>query len=463
MRILLLSPEHPAQNTKGSGSLVGRDVEALAQSYLRLGHEVRVCTPLYQPPAPDSPWQRVATVRASFLKAEEAQILAGDPQWPYLRLVSHPVLVRNHPYLDDRGCDHEDNALRFALFSAAALMDCAAEGWIPDLIHAHEWQTGLSMLYASVHFKSIFASTRLLFSFQDAAYQGLCDAQWAPELGLGPEWMRPDKLEFWGRLNLLKAGLLCSHRATLPSLQYMQELLSDSHGYGLEGLFRSLGHKVAAVNPGVDGDVWTIPQEVRQSPENLVDWKNRMRRDLTGSDEPLIVFASSFRPGKGIDHVLTLMPDLLKMDLRVGVVGGHGTDEHKHLELVARNHPDRIRLYPKDDSVLYQVLAAADLLLLPVAHQPGGVLFARAMALGTPTLAHRVGAAADKIISWPKSIADGFLFDDLAPDTLLRNLRKALQIRHNKSDWTALCSRAAGRDFTWKKIAALYLTLATDS
>ncbi|MBK8800606.1 MAG: glycogen/starch synthase [Fibrobacteres bacterium] len=459
MRILLLSPEHPAQNTKGSGSPVGRDVEALAQAYLEHGHEVRVCAPLYQAPAEDAPWSRVATVRASFLKVEEADILAGDPRWPYLRLVSHPILVRNHPYLDEQGYDHPDNALRFALFSAASLMDCAAEGWIPDLIHAHEWQTGLSMLYASVHFKSMFPDTRLLFSFQDAAFQGLCDAKWAPEIGLGPEWMRPDKLEFWGRLNLLKAGLLCCHRATLPSLQYMQELLGDSHGYGLEGLFRSLGAKVAAVNPGVDGSVWKIPEEVKGEPDGLVAWKNKKRQELTGGSEPLIVFASSFRPGKGIDHVLTLMPDLLKMDLRVGVVGGHGTDEHKHLELVARSHPDRIRLYPKDDQVLFDVLAAADLLLLPVAHQPGGVLFARAMALGTPTLAHRVGAAADKIVSWPKSIADGFLFDDLAPDTLLRHLRKALQIRNNATDWTGLCSRAAGRDFTWKKIAALYLAL----
>jgi len=87
------------------------------------------------------------------------------------------------------------------------------------------------------------------------------------------------------------------------------------------------------------------------------------------------------------------------------------------------------------------------------------VLYARAMTLGTPTLAHRVGAAADRIVSWPKSVADGFLFDDLAPDTLLRNLRKALQIRGNEAEWSALCARAAGRDFSWNKIANSYLAL----
>jgi len=458
MRILLLTPEHPAQNTKGSGSPVGRDVEALAQAYRMLGHDVRIIAPLYRP-CEDPDWKRLATIRVSFLRLEEAEILGGNPLWPDVRLISHPILVRDHPYLDAGGWDHPDNALRFALFCAGALVDCASEDWIPDLIHAHEWQSGLAMLYASEHYKTLFGDTKLLFSFQDAAFQGLCDLSWAGEIGLGPEWIRPEGLEFWGRLNLLKAGLLCSHKATLPSLQYLQELLEDSHGYGLEGLFRSLGQKVVAVNPGVDTSVWRVPDGLREDPAALMEWKARARQELLGGQEPFLVFASSFRPGKGIDHVLTLMPDLLKMGVRVGVVGGHGTDEHRHLEAVAGNHPDRIRLYPKGDGTLRQVLAAADLLLLPVAHQPGGVLYARAMTLGTPTLAHRAGAAADRIVSWPKSVADGFLFDDLAPDTLLRNLRKAIQLRNNELEWSALCARAAGRDFSWNKIARSYLGL----
>jgi len=191
----------------------------------------------------------------------------------------------------------------------------------------------------------------------------------------------------------------------------------------------------------------------------LHDWKRKSRSELLAGNEPLLVFASSFKAGKGIDHVLTLMPDLLKMDVRVAVVGGHGTEEHRHLEAVAANHPDRIHLFHKDDSTLLKVLKGADLLLLPVAHQPGGVLFARAMAMGTPTLAHRVGAAADQIVSFPKSGADGFLFDDLAPDTLLKHLRKALQLRSNTAEWSALCSRAAMRNFSWTKVARTYLDL----
>jgi starch synthase len=361
--------------------------------------------------------------------------------------------------VDADGFDHSDNALRFALFSAASLIDCIAEDWIPDVIHAHEWQSGLAILYAKNHLRPMLGEAHLLFSFQDAAFQGLCDASWVDDIGIGREWLNSDGLEFWGRLNLLKSGLVCSHRVTLPSQHYLHDILVDSHGYGLEGMFRSIADKVSPVNPGVDGSVWKIPSESGADPQSLQRWKRKSREELVGGNEPLLVFASSFRAGKGIDHVLTLMPDLLKMDLRVGVVGGHGTEEHKHLEVVAANHPERIHLFPKDDATLLKVLKGADLLLLPVAHQPGGVLYARAMALGTPTLAHRVGAAADQIVPYPKTGADGFLFDDLAPDTLLKHLRKALQLRANATEWSAMCWRATQRDFSWTKVATTYLGL----
>lgn len=461
MRIQLLTPEHPAQNKGESGSPVGRDVEALARAYMAQGHEVRISVPLYHAPNLED-WKVLANVRASFLKLEEARIFGGNEQWPHVRLVHHPILERRHPYLDEGGFDHGDNALRFALFCAAALIDCAAEDWIPDVIHAHEWQSGLAILYAKNHLRPMLGDVQLLFSFQDAAFQGLCDASWVDDIGIGREWLNSDGLEFWGRLNLLKSGLVCSHKVTLPSQHYLHDILVDSHGYGLEGMFRSLSDKVSPVNPGVDDAVWKVPEEIASDPQALFDWKRKARTELVGGAEPLLVFASSFRAGKGIDHVLTLMPDLLKMDVRVGVVGGHGTEEHRHLEVVAANHPERIHLFQKDDATLLKVLKGADLLLLPVAYQPGGVLYARAMSMGTPTLAHRVGAAADQIVSYPKTGADGFLFDDLAPDTLLKHLRKALQLRANLPEWMALCSRAAMRDFSWAKVAESYLGLLDD-
>jgi len=194
MRILLLTPEHPAQKY-GATSPVGRDVEALAQAYRRAGHDVRVSVPVYSP-LDDPEWKCLANVRVSFLRLDEAAVLGGHPKWPHVRLISHPILERDHPYLDAGGWDHPDNALRFALFCASALVDCSAENWMPDLIHAHEWQTGLAMLYASEHFKGIFPDTKRLFSFQDAAFQGLCDLSWASQIGLGPEWTRSEGLEF---------------------------------------------------------------------------------------------------------------------------------------------------------------------------------------------------------------------------------------------------------------------------
>jgi len=124
---------------------------------------------------------------------------------------------------------------------------------------------------------------------------------------------------------------------------------------------------------------------------------------------------------------------------------------------VAEAHPQKILLFPKGDDTLKQVLSAADFLLLPVTHQPGGVLYARSMALGTPALAHRMGAVADQVVPSPKPNCDGFLFDDLAPDVLLKQLRKVLHAYGNHAEWGEMCLRASQRDFSWNQVAKTYV------
>lgn len=424
---------------------------------MALGHEVRVAVPSYRA-ASSNGWQTVASLRVSFLQCAESQVRI-HPRWTDVRMICHPLLERPHPYLDSNGWDHADNAMRFAVYGASALLDCAADGWIPDMVHGHEWQSGLGILYASNHLAELLKSPRLLFTFQDAAFQGLSDAGWAKDIGLGPEWLTTEKLEFWGRLNLLKAGLVCAHHCTTPSRHYLDALLADHHGYGLEGLFRTLTntHRVTPVTPGVDSSFWTLPKGVADSPAELVAWKNARRAELVEGTEPLLVFASAFRPGKGIDHVLTLLPDILKMNVRVGMVGGQGTEARRHLEAVSDAHPKKILLFNKGDETLRHVLAAADFLLLPVTHQPGGVLYARAMSMGTPALAHRMGAVADQVVPHPKPNCDGFLFDDLAPDVLLKQLRKVVHQVANQTEWGEICQRAAKRNFSWESVAKLYL------
>jgi len=460
MRILLLTPEHPSQDPEGRGSPVGRDVEGLARAYRALGHEVRVAVPCYRQTSSQG-WQAIESLRVSFLRCVESQVRT-IAKWPGVRMICHPLLERPHPYLDENGWDHADNALRFAVYGASAMLDCAADGWYPDLVHGHEWQSGLGILYASDHLAEHLHRPKLLFTFQDAAFQGLCDATWVKEIGLGPEWLTTERLEFWGRLNLLKAGLVCAHQCTTPSRHYLDALLADHHGYGLEGLFRTLTstHRVTPVTPGVDDSFWSLPEGVCDSVESLLAWKAARKAELVEGNEPLLVFASAFRPGKGIDHVLTLLPDILKMNVHVGMVGGQGTDARRHLEGIAEAHPRKIILFNKGDETLKHVLAAADFLLLPVTHQPGGVLYARAMAMGTPALAHRMGAVADQVVPHPKPNCDGFLFDDLAPDVLLKQLRKVVHQVGNQADWGGMCLRAAKRDFSWDAVAKIYLDVA---
>jgi len=458
MKILLLTPEHPLQAPIGKGSSIGRNVEGLAEAYARMGHEVRVAFPCYRPPETMDGWVAGGGVRASFLKVEDVKIWKAVYGPVQMRMLRHPLFERNHPYLEDSGWDHPDNALRFAVFGASALLDCIKDAWIPDLVHGHEWQSGLGILYATTFFKEVLNSPRTLFTFQDAAFQGLCDARWLPEIGLGLEWLAPDRLEFWGRINLLKAGLVCAERVTVASNHYLQALLEDHHGYGLEGLFRQLGSKVQPIPPGIDPGLWGLPFDPCDI-EELRTWKARQRKQYAPGTRPLVSYASPFIPEAGVEHMLTVLPDLLKMDLELGFYGGENTPQRKHIETIARMHPGRIHLLPGGEDNLFHLLSASDMILLPAVHQPSGTLYAKSMAVGTPCIAHRVGSAADRIIGYPNERADGFLFDGLAPDTMLRILRKALSVRSNREEWDKIQGRGASLCYFWDVAAARLLGL----
>lgn len=458
MKILLLTPEHPLQAPIGKGSSIGRNVEGLAEAYARMGHEVRVAFPCYRPPESMDGWVAGGGVRASFLKVEDVKIWKAVYGPVQMRMLRHPLFERNHPYLEDSGWDHPDNALRFAVFGAAAIVDCIKDAWIPDLVHGNEWQSGLGILYATTFFKEALNSPRTLFTFQDAAFQGLCDARWLSEIGLGLEWLAPDRLEFWGRINLLKAGLVCAERVTVASNHYLQALLEDHHGYGLEGLFRQLGSKVQPIPPGIDPGLWSLPFDPCDI-EEMRTWKARQRKQYAPGTRPLVSYASPFIPEAGVEHMLTVLPDLLKMDLELGFYGGENSPQRKHIETIARMHPGRIHLLPGGEDSLFHLLSASDMILLPAVHQPSGTLYAKSMAVGTPCIAHRVGSAADRIIGYPNERADGFVFDGLAPDTMLRILRKALSVRTNREEWDKIQGRGAGMCYFWDVAAAQILGL----
>jgi starch synthase len=270
--------------------------------------------------------------------------------------------------------------------------------------------------------------------------------------------MAPERLEFWGRINLLKAGLVCAERVTVSSNHYLNALLEDHHGYGLEGLFRQLGSKVQAIPPGIDPGLWTLPFDLEDMVA-LRRWKAQQREQYAPGTRPLVAYASPFIPEAGVEHMLTVLPDFLKMDLELGFYGGESAPQRKHLETVARLHPGRIHILPSGEASLFHLLSASDMVMLPAVHQPSGTVYAKAMAVGTPCIAHRVGSAADRIVSHPAEQADGFLFDGLAPDTLLRTLRKVLVIRSNEEEWDKICSRGVTHGYFWDVAAERILGL----
>src|SRR5262249_5243706 len=146
-------------------------------------------------------------------------------------LIDHEVFRRPALY-GEGGGDYPDNAFRFALLSRAALVVPRAFGFVPDVIHAHDWQAGPSLVYAR---GGDAPRARPVFTIHNLAFQGLFAPEVAPVVDLGGEGFSPEGWEFYDQVSYLKAGLAAADRITTVSPRYAREILTEEFGFGMQG------------------------------------------------------------------------------------------------------------------------------------------------------------------------------------------------------------------------------------
>ena len=265
LRILMVASEaQPFSKTGGLADVVSSLPKALG----RLGHDVTVITPRYRG-APDGP---VAATVALEVAGHRFQA----------RLLEHQigpgarVLLLDCPELYDRagiyyeaGVDYPDNPIRYAFLSAAAV-DFAAQQTRPfDILHAHDWQAGLTPIYArALQHPSTPAPQHpsTVLTIHNLAYQGIFDKTWVPLLGLGWQDFTIDGFEFFDRLSFLKAGINAADALTTVSPTYADEIQRPEYGYRLDGVMRARHGRLTGILNGIDPDEWN-PAADRFLPE----------------------------------------------------------------------------------------------------------------------------------------------------------------------------------------------------
>jgi len=472
VKILAVSSEiYPLIKTGGLADVAG----ALPPALARLGIETRTLVPGY--PAVMRALTAAAPVHAyGALLGVEARIVAASAGALDLLVLDAPALFDRPggPYAGPDGTDHPDNWRRFAALSRAA-SDIAAgviEGFVPDLVHAHDWQAALAPAY--LRYRGIFRPS--VMTVHNLAFQGQFAAGIFPGLELPAAAYALDGVEYYGGVGFLKAGLQNATAITTVSPTYAREITTPAYGMGLDGLIASRGASLHGIVNGIDTEVWNpetdphlaAPFSARRPKGRAANRAALARRlGLDADGAPLFVLISRLTWQKGIDLLAAAAEAIVADGGRLAVLGsGEAALEARFLSL-AEQHPGRVgAVIGYDEPLAHLMQGGGDAILVPSRFEPCGLTQLCGLRYGCVPVVARTGGLADTVIdantaALNAGVATGIQFAPVDRATLLAAVRSAMALHATPKVWGGLQRRGMASDVSWDRSAASYAALYT--
>ena len=374
--------------------------------------------------------------------------------------------VGNRKYFDrpdlyrDKEGEFPDNDERFIFFNRAVLEGCKFIGFRPDIIHCHDWQTGLIPAYLKTVYKldAFYTRTRSLYTIHNIAYQG-----------------HYEKFEYYGGISFLKSGLVFADNINTVSPNYAREIQRDSAmGFGLDGVLRARSKNFCGIVNGIDTDIWdpeidpvlSVGYDANESARGKLAAKLVLQQQckLTqDGDKPIIGIVSRLDYQKGLDVVIGLIEKLHKQAQFV-ILGKGDPMLEKAYQSLARSYPGTVSYTGRlDEELAHKIYAGADMFLMPSRFEPCGLSQLIAMRYGTLPIVSKVGGLVDTVIGFDgknENTATGFFIDLFTPAGIYNAVVKALTMyTRNRVLWNRLMRSAMRTDVSWDKSAQVYLEL----
>ena len=373
---------------------------------------------------------------------------------------------RPAPYGDENG-DYPDNDLRFGIFSRAIVE--IARIYEIDLLHLNDWHTALAALWA----RESSPSLRTIFTIHNLAFQGIFPRETLTKLGLPRESFTPDGIEYWGSVNIMKAGIVYSDAVTTVSPRYAEEILHPRFGCGLEGLLRSHRDKLYGILNGIDTILFDPAHDPALPYPFTADSLQNKKRDkealchelgFPDSTLPLFIFIGRFTRQKGLDLIVDALPALLKRNITLAIIG-EGDPLTAALLRKGSRENERFWLFQGyNETLSHKLYAAADFLLMPSSFEPCGLNQLIALRYGTIPLVHRVGGLYDTILDIDDSRGEeicgrGVEIDPYESSGLLDAVERATALYENRSELQKWIRSNMQCDLSFRKSAEAYLRL----
>ena len=363
---------------------------------------------------------------------------------------------------------------KFAFFSKAALSALPLIGFQPDIVHCHDWQTGLVpvLLKDKFHEGEFFRNMKSVITIHNLKFQGVWDVKTVRDItGLPAYYFTPDKLEAYGDANYLKGGIVYADAITTVSDTYAEEIKTPFYGEGLDGLMRARSGSLRGIVNGIDYDVFNPETDTliennynsRNFRKEKIKNKRALQRELglEQNDGTFMVgIVSRLTDQKGFDLIAYMMDEMCQNNIQIVVLG---TGEEKYENMFrhfAWKYQGKVSaniFY--SEALSHKVYAACDAFLMPSLFEPCGLSQLMSLRYGTVPIVRETGGLKDTVIPYNEyeSTGTGFSFANYNAHEMYFTLQYAMNIYYNKKrEWNKLIDRGMAADFSWNHSASKY-------
>lgn len=468
-RVLIASAEVvPFAKTGGLADVAGSLPKALAMH----GNDVRVVLPRYRGIEPertlgDFPVMVGDRKETAILREGSIMARLGDEE----RRVPVYFLDNYHYFDRDNIYGYWDEAERYAFFCRAVVAMLRFLNWRPEIIHCNDWQTGPipALLRQAERQDSFYSDMATVYTIHNLRYQGNFGPEILKLLGLGPEYLTAERMEFYGELSYMKAGIVYADMVSTVSRTYAEEIQTPEFGERMEGVLRSRAEDLYGIvnginyhefNPSTDQRIYQRYSDLEGKKANKYGLQGEL--ELPMRDVPVLGLISRLVDQKGLDLIAQISDELLGHDLQIVVLGTGDPHYEDFFRNLRDRYPDKVGVYIGFNATLAQkIYAGSDLFLMPSRYEPCGLGQLISLRYGTIPIVRETGGLKDTITNYdPDSQhGNGFSFRDYDAAAFLSTIRRALGVYYDEAKWRGLVENALHSDFSWNRSATEYMGL----
>ena len=363
---------------------------------------------------------------------------------------------------------------KFAFFSKAALSILPVIDFKPDIIHCHDWQTGLIPVYLKDQFQlgDFYREIKSVITIHNLRFQGTWDVKTVREItGLPDYFFTPDKLEAYKDANYLKGGIVFADAITTVSNTYAEEIKTEFYGEKLDGLLRARANSLRGIVNGIDYDEYnpatdpyiTKTYDAKTFRKEKIKNKTALQRDLGLETDPkkmMIGVVSRLTDQKGFDLVSYIMDELCQDQVQIVILGtGEEHYENMFRHFAWKYHGKVSANIYYDEAMSHRIYASADAFLMPSLFEPCGLSQLMSLRYGTLPIVRETGGLKDTVEPYNEfeNSGTGFSFKNFNAHEMLATIRYAEKVYYDKKrEWNKMVDRAMARDYSWNSSAKQY-------